>query len=109
MGWDSIGIGYDSTPWIDDEGTYIASDICTDIENEVLGLRLVLRQETESSEPTELFLHQDFILALGLKREGDTWVRPAEGYIDVAHLRQYRTEKMRNKGKCGKIWAWISK
>ena len=24
-------------------------------------------------------------------------------------LRQYRTEKMRNKGKCGKIWAWISK
>ncbi len=88
MGWDSIGIGYDSTPWIDDEGTYIASDICTDIENEVLGLRLVLRQETESSEPTELFLHQDFILALGLKREGDTWVRPAEGYIDVAHLKR---------------------
>ena len=24
-------------------------------------------------------------------------------------LGQYRTEKMRNKGKCGKIWAWISK
>ena len=27
----------------------------------------------------------------------------------IALLRQYRTEKMRNKGKCGKIWAWISK
>ena len=27
----------------------------------------------------------------------------------VVDLRQYRTEKMRNKGKCGKIWAWISK
>lgn len=25
------------------------------------------------------------------------------------YLGQYRTEKMRNKGKCGKIWAWISK
>ena len=88
MGWDSIGIGYDSTPWVDDKGTYFASDICTDYENEVLGVRLALRQETGSSEPAELFLHQDFILALGLKREGDVWVRPAEGYIDIAHLKR---------------------
>lgn len=88
MGWESIGIGYDSTPWIDDKGKYIASDIYTDFENTILGLRLALRQETESSEPTELFLHQDFVLALGLKREGDTWIRPAEGYIEVAHIRR---------------------
>lgn len=88
MGWDSIGIGYDSIPWLDENGKYFASDICTDLEDRFLGLRLVLRQEMESPEPTELFLHQDFVLALGLKREGDTWVRPAEGYIEVVHIKR---------------------
>ena len=88
MGWDSIGIRYDSIPWIDDKGNYIASDICMDLENKFLGIRLALKQNTESSEPSELYLHQDFILALGLKREGDTWVRPEEGYIEVAHIKR---------------------
>lgn len=85
---DSIGIGYDSIPWLDENGKYFASDICTDLEDCFLGLRLVLRQEMESPEPTEWFLHQDFVLALGLKREGDTWVRPAEGYIEVVHIKR---------------------
>ena len=31
MGWDSIGIGYDSVPWVDENGKYFASDICTDL------------------------------------------------------------------------------
>lgn len=88
MGWDSIGIGYDSVPWVDENGKYFASDICTDFENHFLGLRLVLRQEMESPESNELFLHQDFVLALGLKREGDTWVCPAEGYVEVAHIKR---------------------
>ena len=88
MGCDSIGIGYDSISWLDENGKYFASDFCTDLEDHFLGLRLVLRQEMESLEPTELFLHQDFVLALGLKREGDTWVRPTEGYIEVAHIKR---------------------
>ena len=33
-------------------------------------------------------LHQDLVIALGLKREGDIWLCPDEGYIDVAHLKR---------------------
>lgn len=88
MGWDSVGIGYDSKPWINEEGKYLSSDVCTDLNGNFIGLRLALVQEMELSDCNELFLHQDFILALGLKREGDTWVRPEEGYIEVAHIKR---------------------
>jgi hypothetical protein len=46
----------------------------------------VLEQRTNSAENSEWHLHQDFVITLGLKREGDTWVRPDEGYIEVAKL-----------------------
>ena len=88
MGWDSVGIGYDSKPWINEEGKYLSSDVCTDLNGNFIGLRLALVQEMELSDCNELFLHQDFILALGLKREGDTWVRSEEGYIEVAHIKR---------------------
>lgn len=29
MGWDSVGIGYDSKPRINEEGKYLSSDVCT--------------------------------------------------------------------------------
>lgn len=89
MGWDSIGIAYDSEPWIDERnGKYFSSDICTDRENQYLGIRLALIQEMETPESKDLFLHQDFVLALGLRREKDVWVRPSEGYIEVARIKR---------------------
>ncbi|MEN9595148.1 MAG: hypothetical protein RLY23_1631 [Actinomycetota bacterium] len=33
-------------------------------------------------------LHQDLVIALRLKREGDTWLAMDEGYIDAARLRR---------------------
>ena len=32
--------------------------------------------------------HQDLVIALRLKREGDIWVSPDEGYIEVARLQR---------------------
>src|SRR5208283_2239440 len=31
-------------------------------------------------------LHQDYVVTLGLQREGDIWVCPREGYSEVARL-----------------------
>lgn len=50
------------------------------------GEYLVLEQRGNSNEKNEWHLNQDFVITLGLKREGDVWVRPDEGYIEVAKL-----------------------
>jgi hypothetical protein len=88
LGWMEIGIRHDYTPWINDEGVYIPSDMYIDSDNDFEGVYLVLRENLERPDISELHLHQDFVLALGLKREYDTWVCPSEGYIEVAHLKR---------------------
>lgn len=61
----------------------------TDIyENEDFqGTYLVLNQTFDNNfDNNEWHLHQDLVINLGLKREGDTWVCPREGYVEVAKL-----------------------
>lgn len=47
---------------------------------------LVLSQDGNSVDPTEWHLHQDLVIALSLKREGDNWLAMDEGYVEVARL-----------------------
>ena len=54
----------------------------------VTGIHLVLEQRGNRDEPPEWHLHQDFVIALGFKREGDTWLAINEGYIEVARLQK---------------------
>lgn len=67
-----------------ENGDYIPAD--TYCYKDVSGLRLVLEQYTVSGEKPEWHLHQDFVLTLGLKREGNSWLRPDEGYVEVARI-----------------------
>ena len=53
---------------------------------DAVGCGLVIEQTLNSSEQTVWHLHQDLVVALRLMREGDTWVRPDEGYLGVARL-----------------------
>jgi hypothetical protein len=46
----------------------------------------VLDQHFGGLEPSVWYLNQDLVFALHLLREGDVWVCPAEGYIEVARL-----------------------
>lgn len=52
------------------------------------GVELALDQDFGGAEPHVWHLNQDLVIALGLMREGNTWVRPQEGYLEVAHYRQ---------------------
>lgn len=90
LGWTDIGIGiiHDHSSYVDDDGTYHQADIYEDHGGKFTGLHLVLSQRGNSSEHDVWHLHQDFVIALGLKREDDVWVCPDEGYIDVVHLRR---------------------
>ena len=50
-------------------------------------------QHFDGAEPREWHLNQDLVFALGLLREGDTWVRPQEDYVTVARLRRDKAGK----------------
>jgi hypothetical protein len=69
-----------------EEDKYVPADIYQDNCGAFSGVHLVLDQRGNSAENSEWHLHQDFVITLGLKREGDSWVRPDEGYIEVAKL-----------------------
>lgn len=69
-----------------EEENYVASDTHLCDDRTPMGVRLVLTQSFNRYENPEWHLHQDLVIALGLKREGDNWVCPHEGYLQVARL-----------------------
>lgn len=85
LGWMTIGISHQHRGYFQD-GRYTPSDVYEPRPGHSIGVHPVLDQRTNRDEPREWHLHQDLVLSLDLKREGDTWVSPDEGYIDVARL-----------------------
>lgn len=88
LGWDDIGIRHEHGAYVD-LGRYIASDVYEGFSEKPLGIHLVLEQRINREELRVWHLHQDFVIALGLLREGDRWVRPNEDYIEVARLSRH--------------------
>lgn len=85
LGWTDVGVSHQHAGYVE-EGRYIPADVYEDYRGEFSGLHLVLEQRSNSAENSEWHLHQDLVITLGLKREADIWVRPDEGYIEVARL-----------------------
>jgi hypothetical protein len=83
---------HDNHPYVE-RGIYYTADHFTDDNLQLKGIYAVLEQSFDGAEPRELHLHQDLALGLGLLREGDSWLRPEEDYLDVARL---------NRDKLGK-------
>lgn len=63
----------------------------SDHRSDAVGSGLIIEQTLNSKEQNVWHLHQDFVVALRLMREGDKWLRPDEGYLEVARL--FRDEK----------------
>ena len=51
-----------------------------------MGTGLVIEQSFDGEVPNEWHLHQDFLISLGLQRQGDSWLRPVEGFQEVVRL-----------------------
>jgi hypothetical protein len=83
LGWDSVGIGREHISAVED-GKYLPADVFE--ERDIQGVPLVLDQRGNREEKRQWHLHQDFVIALGLQREGDVWVAPNEAYTEVARL-----------------------
>lgn len=85
--WSDIGLIHTQGAWATAD-SYKAAEIYQYRDNVDLGVELVLEQTFPGDEPKEWHLSQDLVIALGLLREGDEWVRPTEDYCVVARLRR---------------------
>ena len=85
LGWEEIGTSHHHSGHVDN-GEYFPADTYNDHRSELAGTHLVLEQEFNRVDPSEWHLHQDLVIALALKREGDVWVCPDEGYESIARL-----------------------
>ena len=84
LNWDDIGIQHaHSFNYL--HGDYSESDKYENREYD--GIHLVLNQSFDNNyDNNEWHLHQDLVINLGLKREGDIWVCPRYGFTEVAKL-----------------------
>ncbi|MGH9734318.1 MAG: hypothetical protein ACRD8A_06995 [Candidatus Acidiferrales bacterium] len=87
LGWMDLGLAHDHCGYCgyEEPHSYVASD---EQEDESLkgAIPLVLAQGGNSVDRPTWHIHQDFVITLGLKREGNLWVAMDEDYIEVARM-----------------------
>lgn len=86
---DLKGLGFVDLPYTHGPSTwqgYTPYDIRKSSEGEEQGVYLALNQSFDGDRPTVWSLNQDFVFALDLAQEGDVWVRPSEGFAEVAKI-----------------------
>lgn len=88
LGWSDVGISHEHRACVDD-GRYIPCDAYEYSRGEQIGFSLVLEQRLNGDEQRVWHLHQDFVIALELMRDGDRWICPNEGYTEVARLHRH--------------------
>ena len=84
LSWSGIGISHlQGLNFVFEE--YSQADIFE--TDDFKGIHLVLDQTFDNNYDNHVWhLHQDLVISLGLKREGDNWVCPRRGYVIVARL-----------------------
>lgn len=89
LSWSDIGVGHDTRSYADEHGYKVADEFWLNwSERAPSGVDLVITQSFGRDHPTLWHINQDLVMALGLLREGDVWLRPEEGYIDVVRLKR---------------------
>ena len=87
LGWMDIGISHQHSGYVEN-GFYVPADVYKDYRGRFEAIHLVLEQASHDESPHTWHLNQDLVLSLGLKREGNSWIRPLDGYTEVARLRE---------------------
>ncbi|WP_257306512.1 hypothetical protein [Geothrix campi] len=85
MQWDSF-CGSNSGP-IAERNRYTPTGFLRSFYRRPCGIELVLEQRLAGEKHNIWHLDQDLVFALGLLREGDSWVRPAEDYREAVRLK----------------------
>lgn len=88
FGWHELGLMHNPEPFAFEDGRYKQADVFLRNDRDEIGIDLVLVQRVNSLHPNIWHVNQDLVMALGLIRDGDSWVRPDEGYIEVIRERK---------------------
>lgn len=77
----------EARPWAE-AGFYKAAEVYSHNMEIDAGVRPVLYQSVDGPTQNVWHLNQDIVVALGLIREGDRWLRPYEDYLEVVRMRR---------------------
>lgn len=86
LGWGDLGHPT-AAPYAFGEGDYKRAEVYQYNDHEDAGFHLVLTHDNVGDAPGQWLVDQDLIMALGLIKEGHSWVRPSEGYVEVIRER----------------------
>ncbi|WP_285404280.1 hypothetical protein [Luteibacter sp. ME-Dv--P-043b] len=86
LGWSDLGHPT-AAPYAFREGGYKRAEIYQYNDREDAGFHLILTHDNVGDAPGQWLVDQDLIMALGLIKEGHSWIRPSEGYVEVIRER----------------------
>lgn len=95
LGWSDLGLMHSGGPYAFRDRAYKPAEIYQYNEGDDMGIDLVFDQHIGNGHGNLWHINQDLILALELLQEGDVWVRPAEGYVEVIRQRRNKDGKVR--------------
>ena len=78
LSWMDVGIGRDHSAFVEN-GHYHPADAYESYDGDLSGVSLALDQRGNREEPNQWHLHQDFVIAMRLRREGNTWLEGFRG------------------------------
>ena len=84
LSWSALGIGHSAKPYAYEDGYYSAIDQYQLNDKEPIGVELVFEHHQPVVGGRLWILNPDLIVALGLIKEGNNWVRPEEDFVVVA-------------------------
>lgn len=84
LSWGDIGIGHTVAPYAYSDGHYSPIDEYQYNDKEPIGINLVFEHPQPVVGGRHWILNPDLVVALGLIKEGQNWVRPEEDFVVVA-------------------------
>lgn len=82
--WNQVGISHTTRPYAYENGYYSPIEQYEYNDKEPIGVNLVFEYNQPVTGIREWILSPDLVIALGLIKDGNNWVRPAENFIVVA-------------------------
>ena len=84
LSWSDIGIGHSVVPYAYSDGHYSSIDVYQYNDKEPIGINLIFEHPQPVVGGQQWILNPDLVVALRLIKEGTKWVRPEEGFVEVA-------------------------
>ena len=86
--WNNVSLMHDGGPYALSVDNYKHSEIFRLNDIDDFGVDLVTVQHLDADLPSIWHINQDMILALNLIEDGEFWVRPEEGFVQVIRHRR---------------------